>query len=209
MTTKLKLARLGLTGVLLAGMAVALALQQQSLNRLRHDNLLLRQQLEDLLPRAEQLAAENQRLSTLTLTPSNQPDAGPASPPQPSSELLRLRGEVTRLHSLEKDTEQSLRAQMQAAQEKLTNAQVELARVTRLRVQGAVSAAELSEARFAVELLQAEAKGDTAEAARVRLRQAEEELARAEQLRSNSLISQNEYDEAVRKVAALRAGTGP
>ncbi len=72
-----------------------------------------------------------------------------------------------------------------------------------------VSDQELDQARFAVELLKAQAEGDTAGAARVRLQQAEAELARAAELRRQSLISQTKYDEAHRKVESLRGAAEP
>jgi hypothetical protein len=205
MSNKSKAAWLCLTGVLLAGMMGVLVLHRQALNRVQQENQLLRQQLADQTARADHLAAETQRLSTLLETPA---DATATSPQDPSREVLRLRGEVSRLHTLEKDTEAAAQDQMRVAQEKLTNALVELTRMTKLRDEAVVSASELSKARFAVEVLQAEAKGDIAGAARVRLQEAEEELSRAQELRSKNLISQTEYDQAVRKVATLRAGTG-
>jgi hypothetical protein len=189
-------------------MTGALVLQRQSLNRVQQENQSLRQQFDDLMARAEQLAAEKQQLSIFI--GANQANAGALSPQEASKDVLRLRGEVARLRVLEKAAEQSLRLKMQAAQEQLTNAEVELARLTKLHSEGAMSATDLSRAKFTVEALQAEAKGDMAEVARIRLRQAEEELSRAAELRSsNSLISQTEYDEAVHRVELLRAGTAP
>ena len=79
---------------------------------------------------------------------------------------------------------------------------------TKLHDEGLISDSDFSAAKFAVEVLQAEAKGDTAEAPRARLRQAELDLSRADDLRSKNLISHTEYDKAVRKVATLRAATG-
>jgi multidrug resistance efflux pump len=203
---KSKAAWLCLTGVLLAGMTGMLALHRQALNRVQQENQLLRQQLAAQMARADQLVTETQRLSPLV--GANQAEANVISPQGPSRDLLRLRGEVSRLHTLEKDTEAAAQDQMRAAQEKLTNAQADLALTTKLYEQGLVSASEFKEAKFSVEALKAEAKGDMAEAARVRLRQAEAQLSRAEELRSKNLISQTEYDEAVRKVASLRTATG-
>ena len=97
---------------------------------------------------------------------------------------------------------------MQAAQAKISNAETEFARLTKLHSKNLVSAAELEQARLELELLKAQAKGDAAEVARVRLQQAEAELTRAVELRKQSLISQTEYDEAVRKVESVRAGAG-
>jgi hypothetical protein len=205
MKTELKIAGLCVTGFLLVGMICELAFQRQSLSRVLGENESLRQQLDDLTARAEQLGIEKQQLAKLAAT--NEADNSASRAKESSRELLRLRGEVARLRPLEKDAEQSLRGQMQAAQANLTNAEIELARLTRLRSEGAVSGNELSKAEFAVELLKAEAKGDMVEAARIRLRQAE--FSRATELRSQSLISQTEYEEAVRKVEVLRAGTGP
>src|SRR5712671_5677810 len=171
MKTELKVTGLCLAGSLLVGMTLTWALQ--ALNRER----LLQQQVDELVAHANQLAAENRRLSmVIAAQPTN---AGAPLPPEPSREMLRLRGEVGRLRLQERDAEQSLRDQMQAAQAKLTNAEVQLARVTKLHSENLVSGVELSQARFTVELLKAEAKGDQAEAAQIRLRQAEEELARA------------------------------
>ena len=127
-------------------------------------------------------------------------------PQETSSEVLRLRGEVGRLRLQDRDSEQARREQMRVAQAGLTNAEVELARLTKAHSEKLVSSAELTNAWFTVELLRAEARGDTAGVAQVRLQQAEEELARATELRSQSLISQTEYDQAVRIVESLRAG---
>lgn len=203
---KSKAAWLCLTGVLLAGMMGMLVLHRQALNRVQQENQILRQQLADQIAGADQLATEVKRLSTLVA--ANQAEANVIAPQQPSRELLRLRGEVSRLHTLEKDTEAVAQDQMRAAQEKLTKAQTDLALTTKLYEQGLISASDFDEAKFGVEVLQAEAKGNMAEAVRVRLRQAEHQLSRAEDLRSKNLISQTEYDEAARKVASLRAGTG-
>jgi hypothetical protein len=75
-----------------------------------------------------------------------------------------------------------------------------------LHSENLVSVAELDHARFALELLKAQAKGDTAGVARIRVEQAESELSRAAELRSQSLLSQTEYDEALRKVESVRGG---
>ena len=182
-----------------------LVTQQRDLNRLRQENRLLQQEVDGLIARADQLTEEKERLSTLIS--ADEANARAPLAPEQFSELLRLRGDVGRLRLQEREIEQSRRDQMQAAQAKLTNSEVELARIMMLHSEHLVSGAELSRARFSVELLKAEAQGDMAEAARIRLRQAEEELARAAELRGQSLISQQEYDEALRKVESAKAGT--
>jgi len=202
MKNALKISGLCLAGGLLAG--AGWMLHRQALNPVRDENRALRQQIEESVARIDALAAENARLAMLL--GMNQTNASPPLTQEPSAELLRLRGEVGRLRVQEREMEQLRREQMTAAQSRLTNAEVELVRLSQLHSQKLVSEAELSEARFTVELLKAEAKGDTAQAAQVRLRQAEEELARAAKLHSQSLISQSEYDAAVRKVESARAG---
>ncbi len=201
-----KMAGSGLAGLLLAGTTLLLVVQQQSLNRVRQENRILRQRVDVLTMQAEQLTDEKDRLShSIALREAN---AGTPLAEQQFSELLRLRGEVGRLRLQEREIEQSRRGQMQAAQAKLADAQGVYARLKNLP-ENLVSAADLRQARFKVELLQAQAKGDPAEVSRVRLRQAQEELTRATQLRSQSLISQTEYDEAVRKVELIKAGAEP
>src|SRR5215471_1603265 len=113
---KSKTAWLCLTGVLLAGMTGMLALHRQAFNRVQLENQLLRHQLAEQIARADQLAAETQRLSTLVW--ANQAEANAIPPQEPSRELLRLRSEVSRLHTLEKDSEAAAQDQMRAAQEK-------------------------------------------------------------------------------------------
>jgi RNA polymerase sigma factor (sigma-70 family) len=76
-----------------AGLAVPFLIQNRSIERLRHENGLLQQQ-------SEQLAAENERLSNLVF----QANSG-AGDGTPSSELLRLRGEVGRLRREIKEAE--------------------------------------------------------------------------------------------------------
>jgi hypothetical protein len=192
---------------LFVGIAAVLLFQRQSLHRLRQENLLFQQQVERLTAYADHLAAETGRLSAL-----NEVQLAKAGTPltqEQFSELLRLRGQVGRLQILDQDAERLHRDQMQAAQAKLSNAEAELARVKKLHAQNLVSAAEFSESKFALELLQAQARGDTAEADRIRRRHAEEELARAAELRSRSLISESEYNEALIKVALHKADSQP
>jgi hypothetical protein len=205
MKTRSKLAGVCLTGFLFVAMAGMIVIQHQALDRVRQENRLLQEQVDGLSAQSEQLTAEKERLSKLTAAP--QAKAGVPAAQEPSREMLRLRGEVGRLRLQERDAEQSLRDEMQAAQAKLANAEAELARLTKLHSEKLVSEIELSQAKFALESLKAEAKGDKTEAAQIRLRQAEEELARAAELRTQSLISQTEYDDAARKVESLRAGT--
>jgi RNA polymerase sigma factor (sigma-70 family) len=91
--------QVGVAGVILiAGMATPLLLQHQSLSRMREENNRLREQTQSLQQQATQmaqLAAENQRLSNLLA------HAGGAEPLKQAQlgELLRLRGEVTRLRA--------------------------------------------------------------------------------------------------------------
>ena len=91
--------QVGVAGVILiAGMATPLLLQHQSLSRMRQENNRLREETLSLQQQASQmaqLAAENQRLSNLLA------HAGSAQTPKPEhlGELLRLRGEATRLRA--------------------------------------------------------------------------------------------------------------
>ena len=91
--------QVGVAGVILiAGMATPLLLQHQSLSRMREENNRLREETLSLQQQASQmaqLAAENQRLSNLLA------HAGSAQTPKPEQlgELLRLRGEATRLRA--------------------------------------------------------------------------------------------------------------
>jgi hypothetical protein len=207
MKPTLKLAGICLAGSLLVGVAFALVLQGQALRRARQENRLLHQHLDNLTAQADQLGAEKERL--LKVIAAQQANAGAPLAGDQSGELLRLRGEVGRSRLVDREVEQSRRDQMQAAQAKLTNAEAQVARLTELYSEKLVSAQELDEAKFALELLKAEAKGDSAEAAQIRLRHAEVQLARLAKLRSQSLISQTEYDEAVRRAESLRTGTEP
>jgi RNA polymerase sigma factor (sigma-70 family) len=94
--TKLQIGVVGV--ILIAGLATPLLLQHQSLSRMREENNRLREQTLSLQQQATQmaqLAAENQRLSNLLA------HAGSAQAPKPEQlgELLRLRGEATRLRA--------------------------------------------------------------------------------------------------------------
>ncbi len=84
--------QMGVAGaILIAGITTPLMLQHQSLSRMREENQSLQQQVSQMA----QLAAENQRLSNLLAR------AGSSQPLKPNqrSELLRLRGEATRLRA--------------------------------------------------------------------------------------------------------------
>ena len=91
--------QVGVAGVILiAGLATPLLLQHQSLSRLREENNRLREETQSWQQQASQmaqLAAENQRLSNLLA------HAGSAQSLKPDQfgELLRLRGEATRLRA--------------------------------------------------------------------------------------------------------------
>ncbi len=92
--TKLQMCVAGV--ILAAGIATPMVFQQQSLNRVREDNARMQAENESLrqeLGKLDQLTAENARLSNLLAQ---------AKKPQPIkqdqfAELLRLRGEATRL----------------------------------------------------------------------------------------------------------------
>jgi hypothetical protein len=91
--------QIGVVGVILiAGLATPLLLQHQSLSRMRDENNRLREQslsLQQQAAQTAQLAAENQSLSNLLAhAGSTQP-----SKPEQLGELLRLRGEATRLRA--------------------------------------------------------------------------------------------------------------
>ena len=94
--TKLQISIAGV--ILIAGLATPLLLQHQSLSRMREENNRLREEtvsLQQQTTQTAQLAAENQRLSNLLAR------AGSSQPPKPEqlAELLRLRGEATRLRA--------------------------------------------------------------------------------------------------------------
>lgn len=94
--TKLQISIAGV--ILIAGLATPLLLQHQSLSRMREENNRLREEtvsLQQQTSQIAQLAVENQRLSNLLAR------AGSSQPPKPEQlgELLRLRGEATRLRA--------------------------------------------------------------------------------------------------------------
>jgi multidrug resistance efflux pump len=205
MKTTSKIAGMGLAAGLLVGLAGTVVMQHATIDRLRHENRSLQQQVEQLTAQSDQIAAEKEQLSKLLAA---QPPKAASSPgQQPSSELLRLRGEVGRMRLEVKDSEDSRRAEMQAAQNKIADAETNLARLTKMHAVGVISEPELSHAQFAVQLLKAEATGDKPLAAQIRLQEAEQDLARATKLRDVGVISQSEYDDAARKVESLRTGT--
>ncbi|MGO8699025.1 MAG: RNA polymerase sigma factor [Limisphaerales bacterium] len=78
-----------------AGVATPMVMQYRAQAKLREENQLLRQQVDQLTP----LGAENERLSKLIA------EARQSKPPpsQPSRELLRLRGELGRLRQQNQD----------------------------------------------------------------------------------------------------------
>jgi RNA polymerase sigma factor (sigma-70 family) len=94
--TKLQISVVGV--ILMAGLATPLLLQHQSLKRMREESNRLREEtvsLQQQTSQMDQLAAENQRLSNLLAR------AGGSQTPKPEQlgELLRLRGEATRLRA--------------------------------------------------------------------------------------------------------------
>jgi RNA polymerase sigma factor (sigma-70 family) len=88
--TKLKLCII--SGIVVAGMAIPLAIQRQSQARLREENQALREQVERLRGAEEQLAKAKVDQDELEKLRRSQ------------SELLRLRGEVTALRNASKAT---------------------------------------------------------------------------------------------------------
>jgi hypothetical protein len=198
MKTALKIVGLCSVGFLVVGAIVLVVLQHQSLER---ENQLLKQQVDQLTADNNQWATEKKRLLEIIAAQPN-----PASLPQEQFiELLRLRGEVGRLRLQEREIERVRRGQMHAAQTKLPYAKAEFERLTKLHADNAVSAQQLGQARFAVELLEAEAQGDASKAAQVRLRQAEEELERASELYRQQAVSETEYNQARYAVDVARA----
>jgi hypothetical protein len=194
---------LGLAGLLVGLLMLALVLQHQSLRSVRQENQLLQQQVDQLTAQAEQAATEKQRLADRVASPRLTPSA--QLPQEQRDELLRLRGEVARLRSLKKEDEQSRRDQMQAAQAKLTKAEAELAALTKLQAQNIASTGQLNRASLAVELLKAEANGEVTAAAQVRLRQAEAELEAISELYRKQIASEGEYSKAKYTVDLRRA----
>jgi RNA polymerase sigma factor (sigma-70 family) len=94
--TKLQVGVVGV--ILIAGMATPLLFQHQSLSRLREENNRLREETQSLQQQASQvtqLVAENQRLSNLLARAGS----APSLTTEQRGELLRLRGEATRLRA--------------------------------------------------------------------------------------------------------------
>ncbi len=181
-----------------------LLLQRQALERLQQEKRSWQQKVGELSGRVDQLLLDKAQLEQALAT--NTRATAPLAEEQ-TRELLRLRGEAGQWHLQERQLEQSRWNEMQAAQAKLPEAEALYARLTNFG--DLVSSVELQRARFKVELLRAQAGGNSGEVAQVRLRQAEEELTRATELRRQSLISQTEYDEALRKVVLLRSSQQP
>jgi RNA polymerase sigma factor (sigma-70 family) len=78
------------TAVVVAGVATPLAIHERTQRDLRAENAALRRQIDELSP----LAAENERLANLLAQRAAAPVVAQT---EPSSELLKLRGEVGRL----------------------------------------------------------------------------------------------------------------
>ena len=97
--TKLKFGIISVVAV--AGVAIPLAIQNQSQARLREENQALRQQAGQLA----QVAAENERLSNLVV----QAKSAESLPREQMSELLRLRDEATRLRGQVQEVASSAR----------------------------------------------------------------------------------------------------
>ena len=198
MKTALKIVGLCSVGFLVVGAIVLVVLQHQTLER---ENRLLKQEVDQLTADNNQWATEKKRLLEMIAAQPN-----PASLPQEQFiELLRLRGEVGRLRIQERETERVRRDQMRAAQITLPYAKAELERLKELHANNSVSAQQLAQTGFAVELLEAEAEGDAAKAAQVRLRQAEEELEQASELYRQQAVSEAEYNKARYAVDVARA----
>jgi hypothetical protein len=189
-----------LAGAVLILVALGWLVERRALRRAQAENAALQEQVDELIATKNELVTENDRLARLLAVDEKN------AAQEPSSEVLRLRGEVGRLRVQERETEQSRQEQMRRAQAKLEDAELKLAHAMKLHTEKLVSSADLSSAKWNVELLKAEAKGDTAEAAQVKLRQAEEELVQATQLRREGLISETEYQQAVTKVDSMKAG---
>jgi multidrug resistance efflux pump len=95
--------------------------------------------------------------------------------------------------------------QIRSAQVELPYAEAELARLTKLHSSNVISDQAFSEAKYKVEELKAESKGDNAEVLRIRLQQAEENLAWLTKLHSSNVISDQAFSEAKYKVEELKA----
>src|SRR5882757_11069236 len=136
MKTTSKLAIVCLAVCVLVGMASTVLVQHKAINRLRQENRSLQQQIERLIAQSDQFAAEKEQLSKLIAA---QPAiAASSSGQQPSSEVLRLRGEVGRMRIEVRESEESRRAEMQAAQNKIADAETNLARMAKMHAVGAI-----------------------------------------------------------------------
>jgi RNA polymerase sigma factor (sigma-70 family) len=91
--------QIGVAGaILIAGIVTPLVLQHQSLSRVREENNRMReenQSLQQQVGQMAELAAENRRLSNLLARTAS----SPSLKPDQQGELLRLRGEATRLRA--------------------------------------------------------------------------------------------------------------
>jgi hypothetical protein len=203
MNTARKVAASAALVLLGAGVASFVWTQRVEITRLREEKLALQQQLEELNARTEKLAAEKEAFSNSAAAQDGITVA--TNTPDTSGELLRLRGEVSRLRWAEQELDQGRLTAMQAAQARLADARAELVRARKMREVGAISESDLIKADFEAQALEAAAKGDTAEEARIRLRQAEAELARAGLMRNAGAMSQGEYEAAAKKVEEMRA----
>jgi hypothetical protein len=197
-----KLFAAGLAVFLVAVMGITLMIQQQALSGFRKQNQSLHQQIDALTVQLDNLRQEKARFSKAMAAP--EANTGAPLVTEQFSELLRLRGEMGRLRLQERELEQLLQDQMQAAQAKVASAESELARLTKMHSAGVVSPHELEQGRFALELLKAQARGDTAEIARIRLEQAEAELALAAKLLKVGRMSSTEYQKALDQAESLR-----
>ena len=88
---------------------------------------------------------------------------------------------------------------------RLSQAEAELDRVTKLQAENLVSEEMVNQARFAVELAKAELAGDSTQVAKVKLNQAELELDRISKLHTEKLVSDQEMNRARFTVELRRA----
>lgn len=124
-------------------------------------------------------------------------------------ELLRLRGEVSQLRTLEEAQNEKSGKERQAAFNKLPEAEARLARLSMLHSEGLLSSRELNQADMEVQLLEAEINGAAeVEKTRIKLRFAEENLARYSELHKAGLISKTDFEEATANVESLKALLG-
>src|SRR5262249_39679541 len=84
-----------IAGLVLAGVATPLMLEHQAKVKLRDETRALRQQREQAVENVAALAAENMRLSNLVA----QANGLEGNRSETSNEVLKLRGEVTRLRA--------------------------------------------------------------------------------------------------------------